>query len=259
MNRTADVVSLAVGIAGFVLLETHKRRFENVTSGGKPIPVLVARGEVALGAAITEDMLGVRDLPEAYLEPRHIPATDLRRVVGVRSSARVGAGESLLWSDLASVDGRRSLSSLVRPGQRAYTVRSEEGTLAQLVRPGDRVDLLLTTAEGAETVAYPLLQNLLVLAVGMDLGDGAEEVGSTRRGARRQEVTVALSLANAQLLSVATRSGNVVPVLRNPDDITVQEGALEVKTADLSHRERQGIPQPRDGGRKKDTVIERVR
>jgi pilus assembly protein CpaB len=183
-------------------------------------------------------MLAARDLPEAYLEDRHIRAVDARKVVGVRTSHAIQANESVMWSDLATAEGRRSLSGVIQNGKRAFTVTSDNGTLSPLVRPGDRVDLLLTTERGSDTVTFPLLQNLLVLAVGSDVGQGAEERGTVAGTMMRNAVTVSVTLAQAQLIAVASRRGKVTPILRNPSDIAVIEGVLETSTSDVLEAER---------------------
>ena len=85
-------------------------------------------------------MIGIRDLPAAYVEERHIRAADLQRIIGVRVSMGVKANESLLWTDLATTaQQRRDLSGLVRNGMRAVTIRAPASSaFGGLLRPGVR-------------------------------------------------------------------------------------------------------------------------
>ena len=90
------------------------------------LPTVVAAADIPLGTVLTDRMLGVRYMPEAYVEFRHIRARDASRIIGVRMSMEVKANESILWSDLATTTGeRRDLSSLVRSGMRAITIRAD--------------------------------------------------------------------------------------------------------------------------------------
>jgi pilus assembly protein CpaB len=244
MNRIALLVALGAGLGGAILLETYKARFEEEKSGGDPVSVLYLNQDLPLGKAITQEMLGVRDLPEAYVEDRHIRESDARKVIGVRANQALQANESLFWTDLATGSARRNLSMVIQNGKRAITVRGDEGTLTSLLKPGDRVDLLMTANRGTETVTFPLLQNLLVLAVGTDLGHGDEDVGMSSY-ALRGSVTLSVTLAEAQLVSIATQSGTLTPVLRNPADIVVAEDFPETTKADVLAAEKVAEAQDR--------------
>ncbi len=233
MNRIALLVAVGAGVAGVVLLETYKARFEEEKSGGEPVAVLTLTQDLPLGTPITQEILAVRELPEAYVEERHIRESDARKVIGVRPSHAIQANESLLWTDLATGGARRNLSTVIQNGKRAITVPGQEGTLTALVKPGDRVDLLMTANRGLEMVTFPLLQNLLVLAVGTDLGHGDEETGSTTSNNMRHAVTVSVTLSEAQLISIAMQTGRLTPVLRNPADIVVAENFPEATKADV--------------------------
>jgi pilus assembly protein CpaB len=108
--------------------------------------------DIPLGTVLTDRMLGVRYMPEAYVEFRHIRARDAARIIGVRMSMEVKANESILWSDLATTTGeRRDLSSLVRNGMRAITIRADATSgFGGLLRPGDRVDAFLTVSRSTD-------------------------------------------------------------------------------------------------------------
>ena len=233
MNRMALLIAVGAGVAGIALLFAHMRSFEKPASGGDPVSVLIASQEIPIGVAITEEMLAVRDLPESYVEERHIRVADARKVVGVRVNTSVQANESLLWTDLSTGSARRNLSGLIQSGKRAITVRGEDGTLNSLVRPGDRVDLLLTADRAGQPVTVPLLQNLLVLAVGDDVGGGASEGGKSTSNYARNAVTIGVTLAQAQMISIATSKGKLTPVLRNPADIAVIDDLPETTGADV--------------------------
>ncbi len=238
MNRAALAASVVASVVGVALLILYKQRFEDETSGGHKVPVLMATKDIPLGSVITDSMLGLRGLPEDYLEERHIPRSEARRVLGVHVNRNIRANESILWSDLAvSNDDNRTLAVMVPPGLRAVAVPSTlPSTFGGLLRPGDRVDALLTTQdrEVDTRIAIPLLQNLLVLSVGTDVG--AEMLAGDDESVRRfrmTTVTVAATVQQAQALVFAIDQGEVTMTLRNPEDVAVLEGLPETTRNDL--------------------------
>lgn len=254
MNRKAIIAAVACAVAGLVMLFLYMQAFEEEASGGPPIEVLVATRDIGLGTAVTADMLGSRALPQSYLEDRHIPASEADRIIGVRVTSGVKGGESLLWTDLATTsEQRRDLSGLVQEGQRAITIRADvSASFGGLLRPGDRVDVLLTVErEPNQFVTVVLLQGRLVLASGADTGAPLRpgERRTTNTGTVNQ-VTLSVTLEQAAALALAQEQGRLTLVLRNPDDINTVENPRDTTTQDLMGAEgrqqlqRRGAPRP---------------
>lgn len=222
MKRAAMIGATLATTVGVVALILYQERFEQEASGGAPIPVLVAAEDLPLGTVLTDEMLAVRDLPESYVEPRHIPAAEANRVIGLRISSAVRANESLLWTDLANSEQRRDLSALVQDGMRAFTIRADPtASFGGLLRPGDRVDVLLTVEQGGGHETAPIAQNLLVLAAGRDLGGRS----SSATPGEVNQITLSVTLEQSQILALAQERGEIHLVLRNPDDIQIVERA----------------------------------
>ena len=118
---------------------------------------------------------------------------------------------------------------------RALTVSvGRESGIVDLTRPGDRVDILLTSQRpnSEEIVTITLLQNVLVLAVGADTGgDRDDDDDDDRR--RTREVSVAVTMEQAALLAHARSRGALELTLRNPDDIELVDGLDETTDSDL--------------------------
>ncbi len=249
MTRKAIIAAAICGVAGLVMLLLYMQRFEEEASGGPPVAVLVAGRDIPLGAAITQEVLGSRTIPQSYVEDRHIPASEAPRIIGVRVTSGVRADESLLWTDLATTsEQRRDLSALVRSGMRAITIRADvAASFGGLLRAGDRVDVLLTIErEQRQHVTIPLLQNLLVLASGRDTGAPPRpgERRSTNAGTINQ-VTLSVTLEQAAVLALSQEQGRLTLALRNPTDINTVENPPETTTADIIEADRRAELQRR--------------
>ncbi len=246
MNRNAMFASVAVASVGVMLLGVYIRQFQRETSGGEPIALLAMRQDVAAGVPLNEQMLVVRRLPESYVEARQVLASDLPRVLGVRASIPLEANQTLLWTDLAgTLQHRAALSTRIPRGMRAMAVTGAgRGDLGELIRPGDRVDVLLTkTKPGPETnvVTVPLLQNVLVLAVGKEFDPMRKEVHS--RGS--DSVTLLLTVDQASLLAQARQNSTLSLALRNENDLAINEALPETNDSDILELEKRASRQRR--------------
>ncbi|MCA9615851.1 MAG: Flp pilus assembly protein CpaB [Myxococcales bacterium] len=237
MNRTALIAGFAVAIVGVGLFALYMRRFENEATGGEPVEVLMITSDLSIGEPLTAQKLGTRGIPQAYLEDRHVLARDQERVLGIRVSNGLRANQSLLWTDLATTsEQRRDLSALVQESQRAITIRADvSASFGGLLRPGDRVDVLLTVErEPNQFVTVVLLQGRLVLASGRDTGAPLRpgERRTTNSGTVNQ-VTLSVTLEQAAALALAQEQGRLTLVLRNPDDINTVENPRDTTTQDV--------------------------
>ena len=212
MRKVLLIGSTAAAILGLGMLWLYMQRYEAEESGGPPVAVLMAQQDIPLGMTLTSDMIGIRDLPAMYVEERHIRAADMNNILGVRVSMGVKATESILWTDIAaSGQKQRELSGQIRNGMRAVTIQAERtSAFGGLLRPGDRVDVLLTATRGDEDsgqrVTIPLLQNVTCLAVGRYTQDSLAGDVSRRQERRFNEVTLNTTVDQAQLLTHAQQA-----------------------------------------------------
>jgi len=212
-------------------------RLEEEVSGGAKVSVLVLAKDAPAGTLLAAQQLVIRDIPEAYLDSRAVRATDTKRVVGNRLSIGLKAQQTLEWSDLSQyTDQGLVLATLVSSGLRAIELDSRVSDFDGLLRPGDRIDLLFTSNDGADghKSTITLLQNLLILSVGgtLERGDGTE--GTKAKYSRGQGVTVSATLTQAQLITQAKTKGRLTLTLRNPDDVKVIEGLPETTDREIA-------------------------
>lgn len=223
----------ALGAAG--LGHVYFQRLEAEVSGGPKVAVLVAAEDVPVGAALTEKRVGVRDVPQAYVEQRAVRASEVKKILGARVAGGLKTGDAVLWTDVAKFsDHARVLSGLVEQGLRAIPIDNRSADFEGLLRPGDRVDVLLTSGKGDDGSTTTLIQNVLALSVGGNIQRAEDEESTKSWSGGGTSVTVSVTMAQAQLLTQAQQRGRLTLTLRNPDDIALVDGLMETTAKDVS-------------------------
>src|SRR5262245_51768931 len=147
MYRRALLIAFACAVVAVTLFVLYLKKFEQESSGGERVRVLVALRPIERGKPVTDDALAVREVPQAYVEDRAVREVDKPKVVGLRVGGLVQAQQTLMWTDLAvASEERRELSALVQPGRRAVTTHFRNEVAGALVRPGDYVDVINVTS-----------------------------------------------------------------------------------------------------------------
>src|SRR6266536_3280052 len=143
MKLSPVLIGLVLAVVGVALLLLYLRHFEQEATGGKKIELLVAVTPIERGRPVTDDMLGTRQVPQAYVDDRAIRASEREKVLNLRATANVPVLQTLAWTDfIATSDERRDLSSLVQPGNRAMPIRMQFEEALSLIKPGDFVDVI---------------------------------------------------------------------------------------------------------------------
>lgn len=241
-QRKVLIAAFACAVLGVACLALYLERFEAEASGGERVQLLTVIAPVSRGTVLTDEMVSVREVPIAYVEPRAIRAAELPKVRGIAVATDLDPQDGLLWSDLALDPERRDLSMLVQPGNRALTIAAHRG---HLVRPGDYVDVLGTFGRqyagdfAGSTVV--LLQRVLVLAVGEDTDRQAysakhDKDDGNRTYGRAPTISLSLQLHEAQLLAAAAHQGKLGVVLRGRSDPAVMDDIPRVTAENLVSR-----------------------
>jgi pilus assembly protein CpaB len=236
-------LGLLLALVGVALLLLYLRHFEQQATGGKKVELLVAVTPIERGKSVTDDMLGTRQVPQAYVDDRAIRASEREKVLNLRAAANVPVLQTLAWTDfIATSDERRDLSSLVQPGSRAMPIRMQFEEALTLIKPGDFVDVIGVFGDGRD--ATVLLQRVLVLAAGFETTN--HPAGDKSEPVRTNMLTLSVTLQESQLLALAMALGKISVVIRNPDDQRVAETTPDFpSTALFDSVKRQSIPSTR--------------
>lgn len=231
---------IAVGLAAIAVLSLWlwSRSVVEDVGGGQKIKVAVAAEDIPPGTRVQRAAVAFREMPEAYVHPDTVRAGEEQQILNRAVSEKISQGQPFLWSNfdqLKSSTARR-LASAVAKGQRALTIPVDlSGSMAGMLRPGDRVDVLGTfsRAQGSEYATVTLLQNVLVLATGDTRGESAE-ADNPQGGPRTfPSITVQVDLEEAELLVFAIQRGPINIALRGVDDVAIQEQVPEKNFGDI--------------------------
>lgn len=207
--------------------------------------VVVVKHDAPAGVPLRAQDLTVADWPQSAV-PRGV-YTKVKQVVDSKRVPLVPLvkGQPVLVSQLSRANAGIGVASLIEEGKRAVSIQTDDPvTLAQLVYPGARVDVLSTAQrQGKRRGTYmqtrTVLQNVRVLAVGEDIDpltvarrrkphkDGEEGspfgAGAADSKEVRRVITVLVTPEEAEALSQAEREGKIYIALRNPRDRTVRQ------------------------------------
>ena len=211
-------------------------------------PVLVAKKDIAKGSSIESDSLAVEMTPKQSVQPQAV--TSLDRISGMTTLIPISKGEQitlnkLIWPREASGGGSASgtLAMVTPVGKRAITISVDNiASLAGMIKGGDYVDVIAMIAVPVETAekkqavqvaVMPLFQNVLILAVGREIGRSSSlpeinryskssDEKADKSSAPTQLITLALAPQEANIIAFVQEQGKIRLTLRSPADSQVQ-------------------------------------
>jgi|GEM_PF-1055130 len=277
-NKLPVIVAAIVAILALVAIKMYVNNIRKQQERENKGPVVIcARADIKPGTVLDLKMLTTNNVPERFLPSQAIEfkASNVRIIVGQKTSMLIKKGKPLSWSDLA-VEKRGGFETVVPQGERAFTIKASDGVRPGLLQPGDHVDILATFAlpdiksaipeiapaepswrQRSDMVNIVLLQNVTVLAV----GESYTPEGPARASS---DVTLAVTLPEAQLLMFAAQHGDLGVVLRRNDDIETSSReelpkvtfeAIEKLIGDLDSKRKLRIVQVQKGAKTENVSV----
>jgi pilus assembly protein CpaB len=179
-------------------------------------PVTVAKSDLSWGTKVTKEMVKTVDFLKGSL-PRDT-FLDPSFVVGRVLIYPVKANEPIFESRLAPTNVKAGgVAAVISPKKRAVAVKIDK-TLGfpGFIRPGNRVDVLVTLASGraSSPVTKTVLENILVLTA----GPSTETKGKEEKMLPVEAITLEVSPEEAEKLALAATEGRLQLALRNFND-----------------------------------------
>jgi len=174
--------------------------------------VVIAAQNIDVGTRLTPDLLQSADWPRASMPLGSFQ--DMKSLNSRVVKINLVRGEPLLESKLAPEGNTGGLSGVITEGKRAITVKVNEVIgLAGLALPGNKVDILINTKdESDKPISKIVLEQILVLAIGQDLGRDETKPKVVNA------VTLEVTPEEAEKLDLARSIGTLSLVLRNQVD-----------------------------------------
>lgn len=219
----AMVLALITALSINLYLNKVKKDIQNV----KLTKVVVAAKDIKARTELDLTMLQVKEIPEELAHPNAFQAT--KDLVGKISTTEIMAGEQLVSARVIDAKStERGLGYSVPKGKRAISVAVDDVVgVSGLIKPGDRVDVLATMdvesgavnpVDGTSkkvTFTKVILQDIEVMAVNQNLTEIINDVEKDQ-SVEQKTITLAVTLEEAQPLTMATERGKIRMVLRSP-------------------------------------------
>lgn len=210
------ILSLAAGFMVFTWMQGSQKR--QVVQAPQTVEIIVSAQPIAKGTKLTETHLKLASfLPETVPAGTFSETTSLiGRVVATpfEQGEMITAGR--LLDDSVQYGG---VSTLISPGMRAIAVKGNQILgIAGFIRPGNRVDVLVTIDDERRTqdkaVTKTVLENIRVIATGTEL----EQKGEDKETSSVDVYTLEMEPKDAEKLALAATRGTLHFALRNPAD-----------------------------------------
>ena len=236
-TKIAAVAAVLVALLAVVAVNKYVKTRTDVPPAPKAT-VLVATVEIREGGELGPEMLRTAEIPLEALSNAHIslPAAgsagfekalaDVEaKLVGRHVKRLISANTPIFWMDVET-EPKVPFADLIAEGNRAVTMGVDSvASVNGFIRPGSRVDVVLTATEealglvtggaangaGKRVVSSVILQNVPVIAVGRDYDLTSEASGYG---------TITLNLpTRAAIMMIQARSmGQITYLLRNVRD-----------------------------------------
>jgi pilus assembly protein CpaB len=208
-------------------LKTREARIEAEARkravGGSTVAVVVPLKNLPRGTAVDASVMAARDVLADTVYEETVLASDFGKVQGMKLARPVEQGRPLRRSDLESKT--KEFSQTLPEGQRAMTIDVDElNSVAQMVRVGNRVDLMLVVTDANDPTGgqqvVSLLQRVKVIATGQTITRSLAVEGATTSAPQQRysNITVEVTPEEAARIILAQQMGRIRAVLRNEDD-----------------------------------------
>jgi len=239
MNQEGKNLAVAIGAGIFAALLMYSYSQEKKTEydkefGAKKL-VVVATKDIQELQTIEDELIELKEVPEIFAQPG--VATNTEAIIGQVASAPIKKGEQILFNKLLQPGAETGISLQVSPSKRAITIPVDETRgVAKLIRPGDRIDLIVALDSGkgmqARRDVITMLTDVPVLATGLNIVNNIPRVFEYDAASKSvtqialtgdtkyNSITIEVSPKEAQDLVyiLSTSPGNIFLSLRNPND-----------------------------------------
>ena len=237
MKNKGVLLPLIVAIAAAVVYAMIVSSAEKKLNASKNIKqVFVPIRDIKEREVIKRDFVKPVPVPAAYLQKDAFTYTtdaDFRAIENAVARIQIPKGNQISKYAITSLSPEAGLSSKIPVQMRGFLIKVPVET-AGMIKPDDNIDVLLTfeaqmKSGTRQKVTVTLLQNVKVLGVGSDLGQGLDAKTANAMKNKEEDaaaysdssaLSLALSPRDAQYLALAQAEGDISVILRSHGDVT---------------------------------------
>lgn len=226
------VIAVMAALIYFFVLNLAQ---SNLAKSQKLEEVFVAKIDLPEGTQIKKDYITHVPIPLSYVQKDAFVSTKGAAVGDIENlvtRVSIPKGNQITKPALSSLSPEMGISLKVQPGNRAY-ILEVNNQVAKMIKPGDKVDILITfdaqlKTNNKEKMSVTILQNILVLGVGSNLGQGLDKAAKAKNKEDEENsaafsdtstLSLSLGLEAAQYLALAQEEGEITVVVRAPGDM----------------------------------------
>lgn len=238
INRMWWLVLLAFGlaIAATMVIKSYLKNREQVmqaeaeksAKGGPTIEVIAAKMNIGRGGILDGGSLVKREIAADLVSDDMLTPANFGQVDGAKAARSIKAGSPVRIDDV--MEKPKGFAETLEPGTRAITIEVDEiNSMAQMVKPGNMVDLMLivpdTDDQDRGYRAVLVLQQVKVLATGQRV-ESRTSSGDDNQGGKGgkqntySNFTFEVTPQNAARIALAQQVGKIRAVLRGNNDVT---------------------------------------
>ena len=229
---------LLLAILAAIVYSMIVSRAEKKLNSAKNIKyVFVPTRDIKEREVIKRDFVKTVPVPAAYLQKDAFTYTteaDFKAIENAVARIQIPKGNQISKYAITSLSPEAGLSSKIPVQMRGFVINDIPVATASLIKPDDNVDILLTFQAtmkngSQQNVTVTLLQNVKVLGVGADLGQGLDAKTASALKNKDEDaaafsdstaLALALSPSDAQYLALAQQEGKISVILRSHGDVT---------------------------------------
>ncbi len=225
MNQRIIIILVALVFAIILTLILFNHKQGKITPQSQPVIVaLVAAKDLKFGMTLQAGDFTWRPLDKKEIATSDVITQETREkdLIGSKLQESVLKDHLILQNMLISKGTLSPLASVLMPGMRAFTVEINASmALAGLIKPGDFVDIILTSKEtgGGTTITKTILHNVHVIAVDQDIlyvKSSSKEDKVQQRASK--QITLELTPKEAELVAAGKANGILSLSLTVPSD-----------------------------------------
>ena len=191
------------------------------------VPVVVAAVDLPWGTKLNSETIKRTPYLKESLPPGYF--SEVEAMEGRVLIVSLKQNEPILETKLAPISvSTGGVSAVVTPGKRAISVKGDKVLgISGFIKPGNRVDILVTLKHGKKEITKIVLENVLVLATGKEIQENDKGNPSPV-----DVYTMEVTPEEGEKLTLAASKGKLQFALRNVTDVEIvlTKGATINKT-----------------------------